>query len=243
MTKIAICDDELQALEHTRSMLFQYKQKHPHYDIAIVSFTAPLELLSYVEAHGGFDIYLLDVYMAGLLGTEAARQLRQLEDHGEIIFMTSSRDHALDAFEVNAAQYLIKPYTEKSFFSALDKVFSRLNVERRYLITFKTSEGIARIFARDVIFTETCRNNYQMIHMINNRKYEVRMTAGELFELLMPAKSFVRCGTSINLNLRYIRQIKKDMVIFDSGEQLIYPYRSYHMLKEAFLSFQMSPEE
>jgi DNA-binding LytR/AlgR family response regulator len=243
MTKIAICDDELQEIERAQGMLVKYNQENPQYNITIVTFVAPLELLSYVEKHGGFDVFLLDVYMAGLLGTEAARQLRQLGDCGEIVFMTSSKDHALDAFEVDAAQYLIKPYTEKAFFSALDKVFSRINIERRHLITFKTSDGIARIFARDVIFTETCRNNYQMIHTTNKRKYEVRMTAGELFELLMPVKSFVRCGASINLNLRYIRQIKKEILIFDSGEQLAYPYRAYQMLKEAFLSFQMSPEE
>jgi len=242
MIKIAICDDEPQELECAHNFLRDYIQKKPKYDIQIVSFSAPLELLSYVEKNGSFDIFLLDVYMAGMLGTDAARELRQIDDKGEIIFVTSSRNHALDAFEVDAAKYLIKPYTESNIFSALDKVLKRLNVERRHMITLKTSEGIVRIFLRDVVYTETGRNNYQTIHMISGDNIKVRMTATELFDLLLPAKFFVRCGVSINLNLKHIRQIRKDTIIFDSGENLAYPYRAYKKLKEAFLSFQMSTE-
>lgn len=242
MTKIAICDDEMQELERAQCFLTRYKQEHTKYEISIVSFSAPLELLYYVEGHGGFDIYLLDVYMAGMLGIDAARELRKLDDKGEIIFLTISRDHAIDAFEVDAAQYLVKPYTEITFFSALDKVFNRLNVERRHMITLKTSEGTVRLFMRDVVFTESGRNNYQMIHTIQSEKIEVRITASVLFDLLSPSKSFIRCGASINLNLRFIRQITKELIILDSGEQIAYPYRAYQNLKDEFLRFQMSTE-
>jgi len=243
MIKIAICDDEPEEIERAHNFLRNYIQEHPQYDIQIVAFFAPLELLAYVEKNGSFDIFLLDVYMAGMLGTDAARELRQIDDKGEIIFVTSSRDHALDAFEVDASKYLIKPYTESNIFSALDKVLKRLNVERRHMITLKTSEGIVRVFSRDIVFTETGRNNYQIIHTIKGEKIVVRMTVTEIFELLLPAKFFVRCGVSINLNLKYIRQIRKDSIIFDSGEHLAYPYRAYKKLKESFLSFQMSTEE
>lgn len=243
MILIAICDDELKERERAQSFLKNYIQSHPHYEITITSFSAPLELLSYVEEHGGFDIVLLDVYMAGMLGTDAARELRQLDANGEIIFLTTSRDHAMDAFEVEAAQYLVKPYTESAIFDALNKVLKRIKVERRHLITLKTSQGMARLFTRNVVFTETSRNNYQVIHTIDGEKIEVRITSTELFELLLPAKTFVRCGASINVNLKFIRQIKKDAITFDSGEQLAYPYRAYQQLKAAFLNFQMSTEE
>ncbi|SMP38724.1 LytR/AlgR family response regulator transcription factor [Anoxynatronum buryatiense] len=243
MIRIAICDDEDQEIQRAHDFLFKYIQAHSHYEYTIDSFSAPLELVSHVEEHGGFDIFLLDVYMAGMLGTDAARELRQLDAKGEIIFLTTSHDHAIEAFQVDAAQYLVKPYTESEFFKALDKVFHRLKVDRRHLITLKTSEGMVRLFTRDVVFTETGKNNYQIIHTIQGEKIEVRMTATELFELLLPAKFFVRSGVSINVNLKYIRQITKDAIIFDSGEQLAFPYRAYQKLKVAFLSFQMTSDE
>lgn len=240
MINIAICDDETQELERANSFLRKYMQENPQYQISIFLFSVPLELLSYIEDKGGFDIYLLDIYMDGMLGIEVARELRHLGEIGEIIFLTTTRDYAIEAFEVDAAQYLVKPYLEKSIFLALDKVLSRIKVERRHIITFKTTEGIVRVQTRYIVFTETGRNNYQIIHTIQGQKLEVRMTTIELFELLSQTKFFVKCGASLNLNLKYIRQIKKNMIVLDSGVQLSYPYRSYQKLKEEFLSFQMS---
>lgn len=242
MIRVALCDDDLLQLNHTQSVLNRYKQDHLHYEIAITTFSAPLELLSYVEKNGGFDLYLMDVYMMGILGTEAAQQLRQMGDKGEIIFLTSSREHAIDAFEVDAVHYLTKPYTESSLFTALDKVFDKLRIERRHFITLKTAEGRMRLFIRDVVFIESGKNNYQVIHMINKDKIEVRMTSIELFELLSTTRFFVRCGVSIILNLKYVRQITKDTITFDTGEHINYPYRAYPKLKEVFLSFQVNTE-
>lgn len=109
MVNIALCDDELKELDYAHNLLKQYMYEHLEYEIKIYSFSAPLELLSYVEEHGAFDVLLLDIYMAGMLGTDAARELRRHGDDGEIIFLTTSKDHSLDAFEVDAAQYLVKP--------------------------------------------------------------------------------------------------------------------------------------
>ena len=243
MIRIAICDDELQELERIYNILIEYIQKYPQYEATIHSFSAPLELLSYVTEHGGFDILLLDIYMDGMLGIDVARELRQLGDNGEIIFITTSRDHAIEAFEVEAVQYLIKPYTEMAIFAVLDKVMQRIHRDRSVIVTLKTSEGIVRLAIREVVFTETGRNNYQIVHTIQGKKLEVRMTATELFELLSQNKFFVRCGASINLNLKYVRQISKDTITFDTGEHLAYPYRSYQNLKEVFLRFQMFTEE
>jgi len=242
MIKVAICDDEIKECEHVKGLLMKYVQKHLKYEATVVCFLAPLELLSYVDKHGGFDIYLLDVYMQGIIGTDVAKELRQLGDKGEIIFLTSSRNHAIDAFEVDATQYLIKPYSENSFFSALDKILSRQTEERRQIITLKTSDGIVRLFTRNIIFTETGRNNYQIIHTIQGDNLEVRMTSSELFAILSQRSNFVKCGASININLKFVRQIKKDFIVFDSGEQIAYPYRSYQAIKEKFLRFQMSSD-
>ncbi|PKM68617.1 MAG: hypothetical protein CVU95_03170 [Firmicutes bacterium HGW-Firmicutes-2] len=243
MIRLAICDDELQELERTHSYITKYIQEHSQYELTIYTFSAPLELLSYVSKNGGFDILVLDIYMDGMLGTDVARELRQLGDQGEFIFITTSRDHAIEAFEVEATQYLVKPYTEVAIFSALDRVMERANKDRRVVVNIKTLEGMTRLAIRDVVFTETGRNNYQIVHTIQGKKMEVRMTATELFELLSQNKFFIRCGASINLNLKYIRQISKDTITFDTGEHVTYPYRAYQKLKEAFLRFQMFTEE
>lgn len=239
MINIAICDDNVEECKFIRDLLTLYANRFQQYEIDIYEFSAPLELLTYISKQGGFDILLLDIYMPGILGTEVARDLRKLGDDCEIIFITTSRDHAIEAFEVNASQYLLKPYTEEKLFLVLDKVLKKISISQKNIITLKTSEGITRIDPKNVVFTETGRNNYQIIHTIQGETLEVRMTSKNMFELFCKNKSFVRCGASISLNLKYVRKISKDSIIFDTGMKLLYPYRVHKELKEAFLNFQM----
>lgn len=243
MIKIAVCDDEIQEINKINEIISKYAKEKPQYEFTVVSFSAPMEMILYAENNGAFDIYLLDIYMAGMLGIDAARELRQLDDKGEFIFITSSRDHALSAFEVEAAQYIIKPYTETAIYGVLDKVLKRLNVERRHMITVKSSDGLHRLFTRDIVFSEPGKNNYQIIHTIQGHSIEVRKTATELYNILSFTRNFIRCGVSINLNLRYVRQITKEHITFDTGQQISYPYRSYQKIKEEFLRFQLSEDE
>lgn len=239
MISIAICDDELQELERAQYLITVYLKEHVECQIKTYLFSSSFDLLSYVEKHGGFDIFMLDVYMPGMLGTDVARELRQTNDNGEIVFLTSSKDHAVTAFEVNAAHYLVKPYTEDDFIGALDKVIKSLESKETHFIKLKTSEAIIRIFTRNITFTETGRNNYQIIHTKQGENIEVRMTSSELFNLLSENKNFIKCGASINVNLKYIRKIEKGTLILDTGEKINYPYRSYKKIKEEFLKFQM----
>ena len=239
MINIAICDDKSEERKFIRDLIMLYANRYQQYEMQVQEFSAPLELLTYISKNGGFDILLLDIYMPGILGTEVARDLRKLGDDCEIIFITTSREHAIEAFEVNASQYLVKPYTEEKLFLALDKVLQKISIAQKNIITLKTSEGITRIDPKNVVFTETGRNNYQIIHTIQGETLEVRMTSKNMFELFCKNKSFIRCGASISLNLKYVRKISKDNIIFDTGVKLSYPYRVHKELKEAFLNFQM----
>lgn len=239
MINLAVCDDDDDALASVRNMMRQYVVSHPQYEMKVTFFKSPLEMLSIIVAEGKFDVLLLDIYMSGMAGTDVARELRRMGDKAEIIFTTSSREHAIDAFAVDAAQYLVKPYKETELFAALDKVLKRLCSDRFEAIAIKTSIGIIRLMPRDVVFTETSRNNYQTIHTVHGKSMEVRMTSKELFQLLAPEKYFIKCGASFNLNLKYVRQIAKDFITLDTGEKIAIPYRSYAALKEQFLSLQM----
>lgn len=237
--KIAICDDEPLELAGAEKLLMQYSNEHLQYEIKISTFSAPLELLTFISQNGGFDVLLLDIYMSGMLGTEAAKELRSLGDNVEIIFLTTSRQHAITAFEVDASNYLVKPYHSQDLFIALDKVIGRIAINENKTFTLKTSAGITKLSTYEVVFTQTSKNNYQSIHMAKGEVLLTRMTSLELFELLSQDKSFVKCGASFNVNLKYVRYISKDMVLFDTGEKLPIPSRVYAKLKNAFLNYQL----
>src|SRR6266849_5099354 len=73
------------------------------------------------------DVVFLDVQMPGLSGLEVAAQLEP-DDAPLLVFVTAYDAHALAAFDLNAVDYLLKPYDEERFRRALDRVRDRLHL-------------------------------------------------------------------------------------------------------------------
>ena len=86
--------------------------------VSIKTFTSGEKLLKEKK----FDIVLLDLMLPGIHGLEVARQI---SDRSRVIFITSYREHAVEAFDVNAVNYLVKPVTEERLFQALDRAVNQ----------------------------------------------------------------------------------------------------------------------
>ena len=107
MLRIAICDDEENQLRKTAALLEDYLRIRPECSGQVETFLAGETLLKRAEAAGGFDLYILDILMPDLSGIDVGRKLRQLENGGEIIYLTTSNDFAADSYEVQAFFYLL----------------------------------------------------------------------------------------------------------------------------------------
>lgn len=123
MYLIALCDDETEELNKTEQMLNSYKREHPEINFKTEHFGSADELLHMVRNENYVpDLMLMDIYMPEKPGIEAAKELRDMGNGSRIVFLTTSREHALEAFGVNAAQYLVKPVTEEILFPILDRI-------------------------------------------------------------------------------------------------------------------------
>jgi DNA-binding LytR/AlgR family response regulator len=239
MISIAVCDDELHELERAYNLLEIYASEHPHYEITILPFSAPFELLTYVELHGSFDVLLIDVYMPGILGTDTARELRHMGDNCQLIFLTTSRDHAVDAFSLNAAHYLVKPYSEKEFFSALDKAAENLSKKDTAYITVKTTDGLRRVELNRLVYSET-NNHLQRIYTSDGITISTRKSSVELFELLEEEPRFFKCGSTYIINMDYIVELSSKSVVFSTGAKIPIPSRKYAEFKKLYIDYSCS---
>jgi two-component system, LytTR family, response regulator LytT len=88
--------------------------------------------LQALEAIRGLDpdLVLLDVQMPGLTGFEVARRLLDSGDDSQLVFVTAFDQHAIEAFEVNAVDYLLKPVEVERLGTAVDRVRRRMQVDR-----------------------------------------------------------------------------------------------------------------
>lgn len=142
--KAILIDDEKHALDALNNLLSEFKE------IDVVGmFTNPLQAIEQVQALH-YDVAFLDMEMPGIKGLEVAQKLLDLNSSTEVIFVTAYDEYAVDAFEINALDYLLKPVSRKRMTKAIERLNSRkgmsaANQDKTYGITcfgrFQISAG------------------------------------------------------------------------------------------------------
>lgn len=234
MIKIGFCDDEEREIRTIERYLGEYV-KNSDIPVAYKGFDHPMHLLDYIEKNGGFDILLLDVYMPGVIGTEVAKEVRQRAEKTEIIFLTTSRVHAVDAYALGARQYLTKPYTKEHFFEVIDAAINDV-YRASESVVLKTTEGITRINVADIIYSYTYKH-YQNICLASGVTVEVRMKSEELSGLLTEELGFVRNGITYIVNLRHVASINAKDIVLTGGHTVPVARGSYKELCAKYMAF------
>ena len=117
MVRIAICDDLQEQLDIIQKAVQQYfhDKKEP---TEVFTYNNAMDFVDAFEKEGNFDIVLL--------GTDIAAEMRKQKSRAEIVFLSTSEEFAVEAFAVRAAHYLVKPFTQKEFDQAMDRVMESI---------------------------------------------------------------------------------------------------------------------
>jgi two-component system, LytTR family, response regulator len=122
--RTVVVDDEQLAREELCFLLEQIE------GVEVVAQAANgVEALRVIEEHGP-DLIMLDVQMPGLTGFEVARKLLEDGVESQLVFVTAFDQHAIEAFEVNAVDYLLKPVESERLETAVDRVRKRVQSDR-----------------------------------------------------------------------------------------------------------------
>jgi len=235
LLKIAICDDKPQEIEIAKQNLQIYLTSHPKLIVDVSVFFSAMELLCKAEENGGFDILLLDIFMPGILGIEVAQQLQKGQSNSQIIFLTTSRDYAVEAFAVNAVHYLVKPYSSEDFISALDKAVERAMKNFKQYLTLQNRGSVYVINLKKILYVEAV-NHSQFVYSATEPTVELRMTMNELFKTIASIeRDFYRMGASYIVNLLQIRQLSSKEMVLNGGKQLKIPRGAFPEIKKAHL--------
>ncbi|MBE3572762.1 MAG: response regulator transcription factor [Moorella humiferrea] len=212
--KALIVDDEYPARQELRFMLQEFK------DIEVVGeATNAREALNLVSALD-YTVLFLDINMPGMNGLELSRAIQKRPNPPFIIFVTAYEEYALQAFEVNAVDYLLKPFDEKRLGQAIEKI--RRLVEQRQQQPHQEApaagDGKGRLNRlpvekdgktilldqNDLIYACTQGDNVYLKTV--NEQYLTRFTLKELENRLDP-RTFFRCHRCYIVNLTRVREI------------------------------------
>ena len=235
MLKIAICDDEKEFCDSAERMLKLYMEEKG-VSFQADTFGVPSDLADMTEKGTIYDVYLLDIYMPGVTGMSIATELRNRDIKSPIIFLTSSTDHALEAFGVDATHYLLKPYTKDSFYVGMDKAMQSIASHKNDSVILKVDNDYRSISVSKLIYCEA-EDKYQRLYLENGEKLLVRISGMELYKLLSEFDSFYHCGRAHIINLNHISRVTQSGAVFKNGMQLNLPHTVLAGLRSAFFNY------
>lgn len=151
------------------------------------------------------DLMFLDINMPKLMGTQLIRSLRYPP---KVIFTTAHADFALEAFELDAIDYLLKPISFERFLKAVNKFCHLNNVEMDSsgkasgFLYFRSDRKMVKVLLEDIIYIESLKD-YILIHRQNNADLRVKQTLSAT-ENMLPRHLFLRIHRSFIVSVRKV---------------------------------------
>lgn len=232
--KIYICDDSKMDTARLRHYLEKYARSEK-IEVEVEEYHSAADMLSAHEAAKEKPVLIfLDIYMNQMDGIEAARKLRSLGVRTSILFTTSSREHAMDAFQVYADGYLVKPFDYEDFRHAMSKVGGKLHSACR-MIDVRIDRMNRKFRIKDICFTETDNHGVQ-IHCVDN-VYRANISMEGIKELIGEEPSFIMCGRSYLINFDYVEALDNEMIYMKDQEIIPVPVRLRKQIKEQYQQY------
>lgn len=200
------------------------------------TFSSACALLEYIERKGGFDLYLLDILMPQMVGLELARCIRTRQEPSELIFLTISREYALDAFDVSACGYLIKPIDRSRLEETLLRAVDRLARPENSSLLLKTRDGLRRLPFRELVVVESF-NHDRVCTLADGVRCVTSDTLTSLMERLSGDPRFFSPHRTYIINLERITALNADNVILSNGQRIPVAKATLAALKRAYVKY------
>lgn len=195
--KVAICDDEECFLEDTHRLLDKWGHEN-NIPMNVAEFSNGDDLIR-AQQEQSMDLIILDVIMPLLNGIDTAKEVRVCDAKVPIIFLTSSREYAVDSYDVRAFHYLMKPLKKSAFFSVMDR-FLQTYQQKKETFFARMAGGGCNITLEETEFLEA-QNKQVMVHLSNGTVLEIKELFSDCADIFTADKGFFKCHRSYIVNM------------------------------------------
>ncbi|MEP7317504.1 MAG: LytTR family DNA-binding domain-containing protein, partial [Panacibacter sp.] len=195
-------------------------------------FNKPTEALKHLRNFPA-DLLFLDINMPSLTGIQLYKEVHQKT---MVIFTTAYSEYAVEGFNLNAVDYLLKPFTFERFMQAAYKAQEYFNYQNKkdntsaQYIFIRADYSLIKINTADILFIEGL-DDYLKIHIANQKPLVARMTMKVILDKL-PAKDFIRVHRSYIVSVKHVQNVR-NKIISVAGQEI--PLGNSY--EESFLNF------
>jgi len=223
MIRCVLVDDEPWALE----LLTSYVAKIPGLEL-VAATDKPLQALA-LATPATVDLIFLDIQMPELSGLQF---MKAIDKKCKVIITSAYAEYAIEGFEHNVVDYLLKPISFERFYKAVQKATEQLTTTRPTTaaghIFIKTDSKLVKVNFDEILFLEGARD-YVLIHTTKDKI--ITLDSLRNLEEVLPAAQFIRVHKSYLVSIGKIDSIEKTRIMI--GENVL-PIGESH--KAAFLA-------
>lgn len=205
-------DDEPPALD----IIKNYVNAVPSLELAGACINA-LEAIEVLHSRH-IDLLFLDIQMPQLLGTDL---LRTLNNPPKVIFTTAYRKFAIEGFELNAVDYLLKPISFERFLKAVNKLMDikpvqpQNDVAIESYVYFRSDRKMHKVHINDIIFIESLKD---YIKVVTTSKTIITKQSISSVEERLPKTSFIRIHRSFIVSLDKVQSYSPELIAIGNEE-------------------------
>lgn len=212
MINIAIVEDDERELGQLESCIADYGKEHDE-RFSVASFKDGLAFLDGYKHE--YDIVFMDINMPYESGLGIAKRLRMVDPDVCLIFVTQMAQYAINAYDVNASDYILKPVIYSAFAFRFEKALSAVRAKalaHRYVL-IKSQKGVIKVDVTNIYYIEVIRHT--VIYHTADGDIEawesLKNVENQLGELV--GTQFVRCNNCFLVNLQHIQKTENDEVV------------------------------
>ena len=227
---IAVVEDDKSAADRLLSMLDRYGAENK----LVINkryFGYSTEFLENYTA--GYDIVFMDIVLPDMDGMTAAKKLREKDKSVVLVFATNMSQYAINGYEVNAADFIVKPLAYESFSVKLDRIFECIAKLEEVVLPVRTSGGMISLAASEIKYIEVM--GHELIYHTTRGDHR---SYGSLYkaEKRLEAARFVRCNNYYLVNPRYVESVGANTTVV-GGTELSVSYSRRKEYRKAIVEY------
>lgn len=235
MLRFILCDDNKLHLAEMTDFTRQWADANK-IDIEISQFTSVNTLLEQFKPQRN-DIVLLDIMMPFMDGITLAKKLRYQRSDFHIIFLTSSKDFALEAYEVHPYGYLLKPIDYNSYATLLNSLMKKI---QQYTLQLHAGIDTYNLPIAEISWIEAV-NKQVIFNMADGKSISVRETLTNIQANLLKYPNFFKPHRSYVINFNHIEHFNTKEVFMKNAKNSIPIARGVDKdFKEKYFQFMFS---
>lgn len=234
--RIIACDDDRHQRERLREYLSEYRDPSGEQPVVRL-FDNASDLLDALE-HEKYDLAILDIIMPGLSGMDAAKDIRERDQNIKLVFLTSSKEFAIESYRVRASDYILKPVEHDALFEMLNRFYSELLREKDTL-SISTSKRLFSVPYSAVCFVEINVRTLTF-HLSDTSTQQVSGKLSDYEGCLLSRSEFIKPHRSFVVNMDHIRTLDTKEITMRSGDVIPIARGTSKEIRDTYMNYVFS---